>query len=149
MSRRQELFDAVKVELEKIVGSTVKPFPVSIEDARDRYALPFLGMVYAAERKETAATASTSNKQSELDILVDVYVRHDTDPLTALNTQIESIETQIEDEVKLGKVYPVFARVVEIEMAALSEETQESGGSRYGVGTVLIRITYRHDRAIP
>ena len=150
MSRRQELFDAIKTELEKISGiAKVSTVPLAIEDARDRFGFPFLALSYAAERKETAAMAGPSAKRSELDIIVDVYVRDETDPLTALNTQIENVEKEIEDDVNLGKTFVVFARVVEVEMTTLSEETEESGGAFYGIGAVLVRIDYRHERAVP
>jgi len=149
MSRRQELLDAVKVEVDKIASSTVVQYPVTLHDARDRYSLPLFMVLYASEDKETAATDGTSNKQSTLELFVVVYVKHETDPLTAVNTQIENIEKEIEDDVKLGKVYPVFARVVRVEMDTLAEEVDESGGMRYGIGTAIIRINYRHERGLP
>jgi len=149
MSRRQELLDAVKVEVDKIASSTVLQFPVSLDAARDRYTLPLFMVLTAEEDKETAATAGTSNKQSTLELFVMVYVAHETDPLTAVNTQLENIEKEIEDDVKLGKTYPVFARVVRVQMDTLSDEVDESGGMHYGIGTAVVRITYRHERGEP
>ena len=148
MSRRQELFDAVKVELQKITGATISTLPRTIEDAQDE-GFPFMFIEYASETKETAAMAGPSAKQNELDILVTVYVRDETDPLTALNAELAKIETEIEDDLKLGKSYVVFARVVELEMVNVAAETSDSGGAFFGIGTVLIRITYRHPRGTP
>lgn len=148
MSRRQELFDAVKVELQKITGATISTLPRTIEDAQNE-GFPFMFIEYAHETKETAAMAGPSAKQNDLDILVTVYVRHATDPLTALNTQIENVEKEIEDDLTLGKSYTVFARVVEVEMVNVAAETSDSGGAFFGIGTVLIRITYRHPRGTP
>lgn len=148
MSRRQELFDAVKTELQKIAGATISTFPRTIEDAQDE-GFPFMYIEYAHEAKETAAAAGPSAKQNELDIQVVVYVRHESDPLTALNTELAKIETEIEDDLKLGKTYVVFARVVELEMTNVAAETSDSAGAFYGIGTVLIRITYRHPRGTP
>ena len=148
MSRRQDLFDAVKVELDKITGATISTLPRTIEDAQDA-GFPFMFIEYARETKETAAMAGPSAKQNELDILITVYVRDATDPLTALNTELAKIETEIEDDVKLGKSYVVFARVVELEMTNVAAETADSGGAFFGIGTALIRITYRHPRGTP
>ena len=148
MSRRQDLFDAVKTELQKITGATISTLPRSIGDAQDE-GFPFMFIEYARETKETAAMAGPSAKQNELDILITVYVRDATDPLTALNTELAKIETEIEDDVKLGKPYVVFARVVELEMVNVAAETADSGGAFFGIGTVTIRITYRHPRGTP
>ena len=148
MSRRQELLDAVKTELQKITGVTVSTLPRSIEDAQDE-GFPFMFIEYAREAKETAAAAGPSAKQNELDVLVTVYVRDESDPLSELNTQLASIEEEIEDDVKLGKTYVVFARVVELEMVNVASETADSAGAFYGIGTALVRITYRHQRGTP
>ena len=148
MSRRQELFDAVKTEILKITVATVSTLPRTIVYAQDE-GFPFMFIEYASETKETAAMAGPSAKQNELEIQVVVYVRDATDPLTALNTQIANIETEIEDDLKLGKTYVVFARVVEVDMVNVAAETSDSGGAFFGIGTALIRITYRHQRAVP
>ena len=148
MSRRQELFDAVKTELLKIAGVTFSQLPLTIDDAQDK-GFPFMYIEYAREDKETAAMAGPSAKRGVLDILVTVYVRDETDPLTALNTQLANIETEIEDDLTLGKAYVVFARVVELEMTNVAAETADSGGAFYGIGSALIRITYRHPRGTP
>lgn len=148
MSRRQELFDAVKVELQKITGATISNLPRTIDDAQDE-RFPFMFIEYAREEKETAAMAGPSAKQNVLDILVTVYVRDETDPIAAINAELTKIETEIEDDVTLGKSYVVFARVVELEMTNVAAETSDSGGAFFGIGTALIRITYRHPRAAP
>ena len=148
MSRRQELVDAVKVEIQKIANVTFSQLPRAIEDAQNE-AFPFMYIEYVSESKETAAMAGPSAKQNDLEIQVVVYVRDETDPLTALNTQISNIEEEIEDDVTLGKSYVVFARIVEVDMVNIAAETADSGGAFFGIGTVLIRITYRHPRGTP
>lgn len=151
MSRRQEILDAVKVELNKISGANVTQVPRSIEDLQDAGKLPALVVRYLDEEKENALTSGSDNKSSKLKIGVQVYVRAqaDSDPLNALNTLFASIEKEVDDDFTLGKSYPVFARVTAVGADSIMREADEAGGSRYGVGAVEISIDYRNDRGTP
>jgi len=149
MSRRTEIFNAVKDALENITGVTVATALRKIEDVADRGELPWLGLFYGSETKETAATSGPSAKRATLDLLVSVYARDEADPMAALNALLDEIETQVEDDPRLGKSYPVFARVVEATAMATAEEIDETAGARYGIGEILIRVDYRHERANP
>lgn len=149
MSRRAELFSAIKAELEKVDGAHITDVPRPIEELRDRGLLPTFVVSYEEETKEMTATAGPSNKHSTIIFGVSVFARTETDPIAALNELFEKAEKEIDDDPKLGKAYPVYARVTRVAAEPLAFEVDDDAGARYGVGGMEITIDYRHERATP
>ena len=149
MSRRSEILAALKTEIDKVSGLTVGGVMRSIDDLSSRGELPFASVQYALDRKELATLGGDSEKQGVLDVLASVFVRDETNPVAALDAVFSNIEKEIDDDPRLGKTYPVFARVVEAMMTVATPEADEAGGARYGVGEILIRVDYRHARGTP
>ena len=142
MSKRNEIFISIKSELQKIPNVRIETHLQKIEDTEK---FPWIGLHSLTERKSFAASAGPAGRQSILEILALVYVRAE-EPISALNSVIDAVEANIEDDPTLGKEYPVFARVAEISLLATSSEIAESAGGFYGIAEILIEVNYRYER---
>lgn len=150
-TREEEIFDALLVELQKITAATtIETTMKLLTEVEQRDDFPWIGLFPDNTTMFTAATGKTvdsSAKQNQASFIIMVYVREE-DPTSKLYELLGEVKKQIDDDPKLGKTYPVFAHVDEVDFGQI-HVSDESGDRLLGEMEITVRVDYRHARENP